>query len=412
MTLRAHGNIIRALQATLLLLFAALLGGCGASETLLSRSGPRPGWVAGTPQDTEEELRFRGLALGRNVLDERTMHDRAMAHARRQVAERIETRVQARTREALQVTGSAARGRDEVTRAEFTSLLETAVQEKVRLAAERDRYHERWRVDPGPFSGAFERHKYYVLVGYPREEYRRQVTRFVRLERERARARELLAQDRPSAAAELLEALLNDYPGASVPLRLQLAEAYRAAGRLGRAERVLEQALAAPTTDFEERRLRESLERIHQTFPEVPVRTVQVVYDTAGDLPPAAARTVVPQVLTAAGFRVGGLLLREMDRLRPQDVRVLARGAEWVVAVRIEHPPTHPDRRYYNQQLYPAAARSTVRIYALDGSLLAAGVRREDALRTQPREAVLHAVEQSLHAALRDALIAAAAQRE
>jgi tetratricopeptide (TPR) repeat protein len=400
---------MRVICVPIVFMAVAVLAGCGASEKLVGKSGPTPQWVSGTPADAETELRFRGMALGRNVLDEAVMHDRAMANARNQIAQRIQTRVESQSTEIMERRGSAALGEDEVTRAEFSSMLETAVQERVRLATERDRYHERWKIDPGLFSGAFTRYKYYVLVGYPREEYQRQIDRFVRLQTERAQARELLEEGRSAEAARILEALLDDYPRAAGPLRLQLAEVYRRQGRLQRAEAVLQQALAGSVTKHEEDRLREALERVEATFPEVSVEAVQVLYDVRSDLPLEDARTVVPEVLTRAGLRVRGITRGDIGNLEPDDVRSLADGAEWVVAVRIDRMPTDTDRRYYGMKLHPAAAESTVRIYALDGSLLGASVERADALRTKPRQARLLAAELSLQRALRQTLIAIAA---
>jgi hypothetical protein len=403
---------MRAICIPLLLVLGVALCGCGASEELLSRSGPTPGWVADTPRDTAQELRFRGLSVGRNVLSESLMHSRAMDDARRQIAETIQTRIGARSTDVTEMRGSAARGQDEITRAEFSSVLRTAVQEQVRRATERARYHERWRIDPGLFTAAFDRYKYYVLVGYPREEYERQIERFLRLQNERRRARELLQADQPERAIDVLEGLLEEFPLAAVALRLQLAEACRRAGHLARAEDILEQALACRTTGRQEDRLREALQRVQQTFPEVPVEAVKVLYDTASDMPLQNARTVVPGVLTRAGFRVRGVQPGSLARLRPEDVRGLVDGAEWLVAVRIERPLTARHRSYYDLTLHAAAAESTVRIHDLSGAVLGAASVRANALRSSPDEAVQEAADASLHRALRQALMAAASNGE
>ena len=100
-----------------------------ASERLLEQSGPTPQWAVGVPRPTDTEMRFTGVALGRNVLDEKTMRNRAMEDIRHQVAGLISTEVEAQSTEHLRKRGYAPHGTDRVVAAEYVSRIWTHVKQ-------------------------------------------------------------------------------------------------------------------------------------------------------------------------------------------------------------------------------------------------------------------------------------------
>lgn len=396
------------------LLTAALVAlvvasGCGHSEKLISQSGPTPQWVTATPSDTEAELRFKGLSLADNVLDEAVARSRALADARRQIAAAIETHVNSETTEYLERQGYEARGRDITVRDELRDILRATVAEDVRWALERDHYYVKWEVDEGLFHAAFVRYKYFVLVGYPREEYERQRARFVRLETERALARQRVLAGNAGEAVALLVALVRDYPSAAVSLRLQLADAYVTLGRLDLAESLLDAVLSDDLSRPGVRHVRGRLTEIRQAFPDVQGKKLYVLYDPASDLAASEAHTLIADVASRAGLEVVDMERGAIDALDAAGVRRLFRlGVDWVLAVRIEKRPVDQDVRYYDVVLHPAAAECTVRLYGPDGAPAAARTAPGKALLSDQREATMQAAQAAFHAALRGTLITVA----
>ena len=221
---------------------AALLASC-RSEQIRGSSGTRPAWVKGLPQATSEHIYAVGQALGENVLDEPTMRDRAMADAREQLARRLATRVESRGREVLQRHRSGSAGTAAAAEEAYYRELRTRASQRLHGVTRRDSYWEKWRVDPGPFHGAYVRYKYYVLAAYPRGEYERIIRIYERLAEDRKKALTLLKAGKPRRAASLLEEVLDETEEPPAAVRLTLARAYEQAGLLERAEAVLRAAM-------------------------------------------------------------------------------------------------------------------------------------------------------------------------
>lgn len=381
---------MRRVGGLILLLIACLLPAGCASERMLRQSGKRPPWADTAPPADENSLYFTGTALGRNVLDEREMRIRAMEDARQQIASRIATAVSVRTREVLRTEGDPSRGADEV-EAEYRRELRTRAEERLHGVRLDDAYWEKWRVDPGPFSRAFTRYKYYALAAYPKTEYERQIGYYVRLTTDRARARELIEQGRPRRAAELLEGLLSDYPDASVEIRLTLARAYERADMPDRAVDALRGALDLVEGPEQEVRVRERLRKLEAAFPDL------------------SGRSAVLQV-RAASSTTGEAPLREWGEEALLEARIgvvdAPADADWLVEaeLKLTEPASATELYGIRMQVVRVEAVARVRRTA-DGELLATGTASATGRARERTRALRSATRAALRAALRRSLL-------
>jgi tetratricopeptide (TPR) repeat protein len=373
-----------------------------ASEKLLGRSSATPPWVRETPTGGEVELLFVGQAVGRNVLDERTMRTRAMQDARQRVAGRLETRIRAETREVITRTGDAARGQDTADE-QYVRELRTSVRQSIRGLALRATYWERWRVDPGLFSPSFTRYKYYALTAYPRAEYDRIISYFTRVTVDRERARELIAEGKPAEAAELLEKLLDDYPDAPVPVRLALAQAYERMGKPLRAEAVLEVGLELAASDAEFARVEERLQHLESIFPDLSGRSVYLTIEPPRDTALAVERAWVEEPCVRSNLTVRGVEPARSAASLPDAVGAArAAGADWLISLRLRRWPARGRIQSYGVQGYEVRVECTCRAFrAADGELVASPSVTRFALERDRSSALRLAATDAIRRALR-----------
>ena len=386
-------------------LLCILLTSC-ASERLLLQSGPTPAWATQPPAEAADALLFAGQAVGRNVLDERSMRDRALEDARSQIAGLLETKVVAKSREQIRREGDAPGGR-ELSEAEYARLVRTSVEQSIRSVSQEAKYWEKWLIDPCLFRHSFIRYKYYVLAAYPRAEYERNLQRFTRLVVERAQARELIKLGRPREAAQLLEALLDDYPGAPVPVRLALAEAYEDAGMLDSAEGVLEAALDLTEDDAELARISERIERLRGIFPDLSGRSAYVVFGWGADNEVSldVVRPWIEDACARSRLDVAAIETVATGALsRDAAARAQKSGADWLIAVRMRRMRARDRIEPYGLEAYEVQAECTTRVVSTaNGDLLTSssitrrglGRDRSSAERSAHRDAVLNALRRS-----------------
>lgn len=380
------------------------------SERLIDQSGPTPEWVTTTPEPTPTELRFVGQALGRNILDEQAMRNQAMTDVRQQVAGALGTRVEASSQELLRKLGYQAHGSDRILQAQYRSEIRTTVEEQVRAVAQQAYYWEKWQVDPGPLARAFIRYKYFVLAGYPKVEYKRNVGYFTALVAGQRRATELMNEGKPRQAAQQLEDLLDKYPKASVPIRLKLADAYQEAGMLDRAESVLEVALKLSTETAERARIRERLNQLKLAFPDLSGSSAYVIADLSEalfqDLDVARAWIGEPFALS----RVQLVAIKAGTWDAPPSAQVATAkqaGAKWLVTLKLRQKPSDAMREVYGAALHEVRAECSVRfISTKDGKLLVTKSSMERGLASDQDRAARNASKYALRTAIRQCLLA------
>jgi hypothetical protein len=146
--------------------------GCKVEKRVDSKLPGPPSWVVDVPQDTEDEVRFVGIGLAENILDERTARNRAMEDMQQQIASSLKATVIKNAREVVTKSGPEHRGKetpDSAYRAEVTNVVDQAMS-GVRIEGN---YWEKWKIKRGFFLASFTRYKYYVLGSMPREDYER-----------------------------------------------------------------------------------------------------------------------------------------------------------------------------------------------------------------------------------------------
>jgi tetratricopeptide (TPR) repeat protein len=387
----------------------ALLGGACvalascASERLLNQSGPTPAWAVTLPEATEQDLLFVGVSVGRNVLDEREMRDRAMEHAREQAATQIAASVEAETTEYLRETGYGPAGEDEVKEAEYVRRVGSRVAQEIHGVRQEEAYHEKWRVDPGLLSRSFIRYRYYVLAAYPREEYERKLRKYVRLAEDPYSARQLINEGKADEAARLLEQLLSDYPDAPAAPYLTLADAYERGARLDEAASTLRVALERSSAD-EEARVRQRLEHMEGAFPDLTGRTALALVTFGGELLEAGARPAwAEEPFVAAGVKTLEVSRRDSGMHTERDVeRARAGGAEWLVELHVAGVPGERAGSVYGMEVARVCVESTARVFGTaDGALLASASRRDCRSARDEASALEPAARQSIRAAMR-----------
>jgi len=376
-----------------------------ASEKLLERSGPTPAWALDSPAAEEDRLLFTGQAIGANVLDEANMRSRAMADARLQIAERIATTVAADTRELLVQSGSPTLGQERTEEATYAREVRTAAAERLVGVSQEARYWEKWLMYPGFLRGAYIRYKYYVLASYPREEYERAVARYARLVSDREQARTLMQQGRPRDAAALLERLLTDYPEASVPIRLTLAEAYAQGQMLDRAAAVLRAALDLEPDRADEARIRERLQQYEQAFPDLEGAGVYVrVALSALPEEPGTVRAWVREAVARSNLSLTALRLGS-GATDAADAR--RTGAAWLIELEPRLLATDPAVNPYGVRIEQATVECNASVLsAADGELVAATSTTERAYGRSRRSAVRAAAKAAVQSALRRCFLA------
>jgi hypothetical protein len=152
---------------------AVLVGGlmgCAYEKRVSVKEPGPPEWVITTVDPSAEVMAFKGMALMDNILDERTARNRALADARRQIAESLSSDIQANSVEIVTREGAEHKGEDETDQT-FRDRLEAKAQAAVDGAREKDYYWEKWKIKEGLFSGAYSKYKYYVRVDVPRDLY-------------------------------------------------------------------------------------------------------------------------------------------------------------------------------------------------------------------------------------------------
>ncbi|MCD6416548.1 MAG: tetratricopeptide repeat protein [Planctomycetes bacterium] len=339
---------------------------------MVGASGAAPSWSLQPPADTEQELRFVGRAVGDNILDERLMRSRAMEDARAQIASRIATRIWTESADYLKERGAAHLGQDKVQRAEYVRRVHTRVKQQVHGVRLDGNYWEKWRIDPGLFSRAFTRYKYAILAGYPRAEYERKIEKYVRLGQDQRRAHELIDQGRPRAAAELLEALLNDFPDAPVSANLVLADAYRAAGLLTKADDVLGAALERATPE-EQPRVRQKMDEIAGEMPDFSGASALVVVEAEGPMAALGGDlTWLESLLLRANIAVREVKSGAIAQSPPLLREARRAGAGWLITVLVREVSGERTRTIYDIKIEKGSAEAAVRILdASTGEILA-----------------------------------------
>ncbi len=397
------------------LVLALALVSC-ASERLIDRSGPTPDWVTSMPEPTATELHFRGQALGRNILDEAAMRNQAMMDVRQQVAATLGTSVEATSEELLRKQGSAALGADRILQAQYRSEIRTTVDEEVRAVAQEAFYWEKWRVDTGLFQRAFLRYKYFVLAGYPKAEYDRNVNYFARLLAGEQRADKLMEAGKPKEAAELLEDLLNEYPKASVPVRLKLADAYEQAQMLARAEGVLEVALKLSSEPAEKARIRERIKQLAESFPDLSGNPAYVVvdFDAASGQSLDAVGAWIEESLSASHVRVLAIARGLWGRPSSQQMFETRRaGATWLVVLKLREAPGEAIRQVYGALLHEVRVECSARVVSVaEGKLLVTKSALARGLDRDRETAARSASKNALRTALRQCLLALVGSEE
>ena len=381
-----------------------------ASERLIEQSGPTPVWAIQVPEATDTELRFAGQALGRNVLDEKTMRSRAMEDVRHQVAGLISTKVEVQSTERLRRRGYAPHGTDKVVKAEYISEIRTHVAQRVRGVAQRGKYWEKWHIDPGLFRRSFVRYKYFVLGGYAKEEYERSVRSFARLLSDQFEAAALMKQGKANAAAQLLERLLNDYPGASVSIRLKLADAYEQAQKLGRAAGVLKVAVKLTTDVAQRARIRERINHLDATFPNLDGASAYVAADVdefmGGDLD--TVKAWIEELFAASRIRLVGVKFGVGDTALSQQLATARKaGAKWFVTVKLRKMPLEATKSVYDAVLHQVRFECSVRLRSTENEgMLSSKSATERGLAADRDMAARSAAKCALRSALRQCFLA------
>ena len=354
-------------------LLCILIASC-ASERMVAQSGRTPAWTAQPPAEAADALLFVGQAVGRNVLDERSMRTRALEDARNQIAGLLETKVVGETREHIHRRGDAPRGSREVSEVEYTRLMRTSVEQNIRGVSQKANYWEKWRIDPGLFSRSFIRYKYYVLAAYSSVEYERSLRHFTRLAVERERAHELIDRGQPLEAAHLLEELLNDYPGAPVPIRLTLADAYEDAGMIDLAEAALEATLELTEEPAELVRIRERIDRLRAVFPDLSGRSAYVLFESAGagNVSLDVARPWIEEACALSRLDVAAVEAGAMGGPSHEPVRSAREsGADWLIALRMRVIPARDRIEPYEVEAYEVHVECSARVFSTsNGKLL------------------------------------------
>jgi hypothetical protein len=155
-----------------IVVMVGLVAGCAGEKRLETSGAGTPEWINRPTRVTEDTVSFMGIALMRNMLDQRSARNRALSDARRQIAESMSTEVDASSVQIDFSEGAAHMGEDEQD-ASFRQRLQTQARAAVRGARETEYYWEKWKIDPGLFSRAYTRYKYYVHVEVPRDLYDR-----------------------------------------------------------------------------------------------------------------------------------------------------------------------------------------------------------------------------------------------
>jgi len=385
-----------------------------ASERLLEKSGPTPDWVLQPPRPTPTKLLFTGQAVGRNVLDERTMRTRAMEDARQQVASMIGTQVTAKTRQSLLKSGHEAHGADQVLEARYVSQIRTTVQQQVHAVRLEGKYWEKWAIDPGLLRRSFVRYKYFVLASYPQDEYERNLSYFARLVTDQQLAVDLMKLGRPRQAARVLERLLNDYPKASVQIRLTLADAYEQAQRPDRAADALRTASRLTSDPAEQARIGERIDRLENALPDLAGSSAWVVIDWGEGAPThrEMARTWIEETFSESHV---DLIAMESGPSRGASERSIAQapkaGAQWFVVVQLSVEPSATTKWRYGVELHEASVECAVRVLSAEDarvltSTLAVGRKlasdRDSAVRLAMRSAIRSALRTCFLALVRD----------
>ena len=288
-----------------------------------------------------------------------------MEDIRHQVAGLISTEVEAQSTEHLRKRGYAPHGTDRVVAAEYVSRIWTHVKQQVRGVAQREKYWEKWRIDPGLFRWSFVRYKYFTLGSYPEAEYERQIQKFTRLLTDQVQAAELLKQGKANAAAQLLERLLNDYPEASVSIRLKLADAYEQAQRLDRAVAVLKVALKLTADPAQRARIRERIKHLKGAFPILAGVSAYVVADVDESLRAHldTVRAWIEEPFTESHIRLVGIKFRVGDAsLSQQLTEARKAGAKWFVTVKLRKMASEATKNVYDAVLREVRFECSVRV--------------------------------------------------
>jgi hypothetical protein len=152
------------------MLLALLVSGCTYEKMVESKMAGRPTWIDQPTTTRDEVMTFVGMGIARNVLDERTARDQALADAREQIANTLMTDVQSSTLDVVEREGAAHMGEDEADET-FRATAQTMASQAIRGARQTENYWEKWKIREGIFSGAFTRIKYWVRVDVPRNLY-------------------------------------------------------------------------------------------------------------------------------------------------------------------------------------------------------------------------------------------------
>lgn len=387
-----------------------------ATERIVDRPGARPVWVRSVPDSTEERVLVVGQALGRNVLDEPVMRERAMADAREQLARRLQTRLQSRSEEVVERWSTGVPGSGEKAREEYYREVRTRARERLHGVTLRETYWEKWRVDPGLFRRSFTRYKYYCLASYPREEYQRVMQSYVRLTEERQRAARLMDQGEYARAATVMEDLLAEHDDPPLAISLMLSRAHEESGDLLRAEQVLETALRQTEDPDEQQRINARLEDIRSTFPDLQGRTAYVVLKA--DQGTSADVAVKPAWVEEACGRSNLQIVNgapwpvETDAQRLMNDARRA-GAGWILEINLSPHGAVKMFSHHGLELIRARVESGVRVLrAGDGGTLAAASSRARSVQRNRETAVSGAAQRALHLALREAFLNAKGRKE
>jgi len=404
---------MRSRHAVVLIALCGLLAASCASEKLIGWSGPKPAWAERPPDPTAADLLFVGQALGLNVLEEPVMRSRAMEDARLQIAGVLGTEVESQSRDRLRKLGYAPRGEDRVVGAEYTREIDLRVKQSVLAVRQTDKYWEKWEIAPGLFSSSFVRYKYFVLAAYPKREYQRNMSYFTRLITDQNRAAALMDAGKAREAVTLLERLLTDYPKASVPIRLKLADACEQAGMLRRAELALSGAKALTADRAQRRRIDERLRQVRSRMPVlknasayVSTRFGTVAGKAVAGEPAWLTEPCLQARVAVTGLRTGRQAADEKQLLA--DAR--RTKARWLIVLDVTGDPNATVETVYDNPLHGVRAKCSAHVYTAAGELVTATSTSERGLAATLPAAVESACKFAIRSALRECFIRLAAQ--
>ncbi len=220
----------------------------------------------------------------------------------------------------------------------------------------------------------------------------------------------LMKQGRADAAAQLLERLLDDYPGASVSIRLKLADAYEQAQRLGRAAGVLKVAMKLTSDVAQRARIRERINHLDAAFPNLDGASAYVAADVdefmRGDLD--TVKAWIEELFAASRIRLVGVKFGVGDTTLSQQLATARKaGAKWFVTVKLRKMPLEATKSVYDAVLHQVRFECSVRLRSTENEgMLSSKSATERGLAAARDMAARSAAKCALRSALRQCFLA------